>query len=241
MRYAFNNATSLREVTFEPGSRLEMIRQGAFMDATSLQTIQIPASVIDIRDLAFTNTQSLREITFEQNSQIGYIGINNTFSRSGLTKVAIGESALNRLNIDRQAHNLPPLRFGENNYFYGKSNVKIVSRAQQINRFAMISRKPVYEKPSFFGRLLGKPPKKTRSALPPELATEIGRYLMPAGVEPKSPAVLAARAAAANATAGGARKSRKRKRGIRRLSRKAPSTRKIKKRKSKRRRTTKRR
>ena len=240
MRYAFNNATSLREVTFEPGSRLEMIRQGAFMDATSLQTIHIPASVIDIRDLAFTNTQSLREITFEQNSQIGYIGINNTFSHSGLTKVVIGESALNRLNIDRQAHNLPPLRFGENNYFYGKSNVKIVSRAQQINRFAMISRKPVYEKQGFFGRLLGKPKKKTRSALPPELATEIGRYLMPAGVEPKSPAVLAARAATANATAGGAHKSRKRKRGIRHLSRKVSTTRKTKKRKPKRRRTMKR-
>jgi hypothetical protein len=270
----FENATSLREVTFEEGSVLmsiydyafmgataletiqipagvSEIRQGAFQNATALQTIRIPAGVREIGDRAFANTQALREITFEQDSKITRIWY-DAFGGSGLRLVAIGETAMNRLNSHAIWHNtlaavnpspfrpLPQLRFGENNNFYGKYNVKIVSRAQQINRFAMISRKPVYEKPSFFGRLLGKPPKKTRSALPPELATEIGRYLMPAGVEPKSPAVLAARAAAANATAGGARKSRKRKRGIRRLSRKAPSTRKIKKRKSKRRRTTKR-
>lgn len=229
-RHAFYNATSLGEVIFEPGSRLEIIREGAFMDATSLQTIQIPASVIDIRDLAFNNTPRLREITFEQNSQIGYIGINFTFSRSGLTKVVIGESALNRLNIDRQAHNLPPLRFGENNYFYGKSNVKIVSTSQQINTLAMIARKPEYKKRGLVGRFqetfLGKPKIITRKALPPELATEVGRYLMPAGVEPKSPAVLAARAVAAtNATAGGARKSRTRKRGARRTQKRKPKRR----------------
>jgi hypothetical protein len=94
----------------------------------------------------------------------------------------------------------------------------------------MISRIPLYEKQGFFGRLLGKP-KITRSALPPELATEIGRYLMPAGIEPKSPAALAARAAVANDAAGGARKSKTRKRRARRTQKRKPKRRRTTKRK----------
>ena len=271
----FDNATSLREVTFEEGSMLQTIAGGAFhgttalqtiqipagvtsigqiafKDAIALQTIQFPASVKTIGDQAFFNTLALREITFEQNSEITHIGY-GAFGGSGLTLVAIGETALNRLNADANLLNasainrrpfrlLPEVHFGEHNDFYGKYDVKIVSRTQQINTLAMIARKPEYKKRGVVGRFqetfLGKPKIITRKAIPQDLVRKIGNLMT--NIEPKSPAALAARADAANDTAGGARKSRTRKRGFRRRSRKSSGTRRMQKRKSKRRRTMKR-
>jgi hypothetical protein len=286
----FENATSLREVTFEEGSVLisigdyafmgataletiqipaevQVIRQGAFQNATALQTIRIPAGVREIGDRAFANTQALREITFEQDSEITRIGY-DAFRGSGLNMVVIGETALNRLNVDANARNqterasgrqpfrfLSQVRFRENNIiFYGAQYVTIVSRAQQINTLQLSTKKPGYKKApkTGFARSLAetlrlkKPAPKTRPALPEELTREIGTYLMPKGVEPKSPAALVARAAAMEEeseeeAAGGARKSRTRKRGIRRSGRKVSRTRKTPKRKPKRRITQKRR
>ena len=265
MIMTFDNATSLREVTFDEGSMLQTIAGGVFHRATALQTIQIPAGVTSIGKIAFknatalqmiripagvteigyaafANTTSLREVTFEQDSQINSIGY-DAFGGSGLRIVAIGETAVNRLNADAISRNrlaavnpspfrpLPQLRFGENNIFYGKYNVKIVSRTQQINTFAMIASKPEYKKRGLVGRFqetfLGKPKIITRKAIPQDLVRKIGNLMT--NIEPKSPAALAARAAAANDTAGGARNPRTRKRRAR----------KTKKRKSKRRRTIK--
>jgi hypothetical protein len=181
----------------------------------------------------------LREVVFDQDSQITSIG-HDAFKESGLTLVTIGESALNRLNVNANLYNqaeiesgrrpirfLPEVKFREINDFYGKYYVKIVSRAQQIDTLQLITKKPAYKKQGFFGKILGKPKKQTRAALPDEITREIGKFLMPAGVEPKSPAALAARK-------GGARKLRTRKRGIGRKSRKTQ------KHKPKRRRTMKR-
>jgi hypothetical protein len=254
--------------TIQIPAEVQVIRQGAFQNATALQTIRIPAGVREIGDRAFANTQALREITFEQDSEITSIGY-DAFGGSGLRLVAIGETALNRLNTDAISRNglaavnpsrfrpLPQLRFGENKNFYGKYNVKIVSRTQQINTLQLTTNKPGYKKAPKTGFIrslaetlqVKKPMPKTRKALPKELARKIGTYLMPAGVEPKSRDALAARAAAMEEeseeeseeeVAGGARKSRTRKRGIRRSGRKAPRTRRTKKHKSKRRRTMKR-
>ena len=264
MLRTFYNATSLREVTFEEGSLLisisdgvfaeatalqtiqipegvMLIRQGAFYNARSLQTIRIPAGVRDIGDVAFANTQALREITFEQDSEISNIG-HDAFRGSGLTLVAIGETALNRLNASAISRNrlaavdprpfipLPLVRFGENNNFYGKSNVKIVSRAQQINTLAMIARNPEYKKRGVVGKFqekfLGKPKIITRKAIPQDLVRKIGNLIT--NIEPKSPAVLAARA---NDAAGGARKSRTRKRRARRTQKRKPKRRRTTKRK----------
>jgi len=264
MLRTFYNATSLREVIFEEGSLLMsisdgvfaeatslqtiqipegvmLIRQGAFYNARSLQTIRIPAGVRDIGDVAFANTQALREITFEQDSEISNIG-HDAFRGSGLTLVAIGETALNRLNASAISRNrlaavdprpfipLPLVRFGENNNFYGKSNVKIVSRAQQINTLAMIARNPEYKKRGVVGKFqekfLGKPKIITRKAIPQDLVRKIGNLIT--NIEPKSPAVLAARA---NDAAGGARKSRTRKRRARRTQKRKPKRRRTTKRK----------
>jgi hypothetical protein len=264
MLRTFYNATSLREVTFEEGSLLisisdgvfaeatalqtiqipegvMLIRQGAFYNARSLQTIRIPAGVREIGDAAFGNTQALREITFEQDSEISNIG-HDAFRGSGLTLVAIGETALNRLNAGAISRNrlaavdprpfvpLPIVRFGENNNFYGKSNVKIVSRAQQINTLAMIARNPEYKKRGVVGRFqekfLGKPKIITRKAIPQDLVRKIGNLMT--NIEPKSPAVLAARA---NDVAGGTRKPRTRKRRARRTQKRKPKRRRTMKRK----------
>jgi hypothetical protein len=228
----FHRTTALQTIQIPAG--VTSIGQGAFKNATALQMINIPAGVREIGEQAFANTTSLREVTFEQNSQINRIGY-DAFRESGLTLVVIGETALNRLNNDVRSRNRAeiesgrrPIRFLqeghfiENNNFYGANYVKIVSRAQQIDTLQLITKKPAYKKQGFFGKLLGKPKKQTRAALPDEMTREIGKFLMPAGVEPKSPAALANRN-------GGARKPRTRKRGIRRKSRKASGTRRTKK------------
>ena len=260
----FAEASALETIRIPEG--VQVIRQGAFYNATALQTIRIPAGVREIGDSAFANTQALREITFEQDSEISNIGY-DAFRGSGLTIVSIGETALNRLNANAVSRNrlaavdprpfipLPVVRFGENNNFYGKDNVKIVSRAQQINTLQLSTKKSGYKNPRKTGAVssiknaLGLSKLPTRKPLPKELAREIGTYLMPKGVEPKSPAALAARAAAMEEeseeeseeeVAGGARKSRRRKQGIRRKTRKAPRTQRTQKRKPKRRRTMKR-
>ena len=218
MSLTFENATSLREVTFEEGSQLEFIYDGAFRDAIALQTIQIPASVLSIREDAFANTTNLRQVIFEPNSEIIHIDP-NAFRDSGLDLVVIGEIALERLNVERNTLNLTPLYFGPNNNFYGRDNVTIVSRAQQMYAFRG-RRAPGYRQ------------------LPRDAKDYIAKFLMPPGAQPKSSAALAARA---EDSAGGARKPRTRKRGIRRSGRKASSAQKTMKRKSKRRRTQKRR
>ena len=215
---AFSNATGLREVTFEEGSQLEFIYDGVFRGATALQTIQIPASVLSIREDAFANTTNLRQVIFEPNSEIIHIDP-NAFRDSGLDLVVIGEIALERLNVERNTLNLTPLYFGPNNNFYGRDNVTIVSRAQQMYAFRG-RRAPGYRQ------------------LPRDAKDYIAKFLMPPGAQPKSSAALAARA---EDSAGGARKPRTRKRGIRRSGRKASSAQKTMKRKSKRRRTQKRR
>ena len=217
MNLTFENATSLREVTFEEGSQLEFIYDGVFRGATALQTIQIPASVLSIREDAFANTTNLRQVIFEPNSEIIHIDP-NAFRDSGLELVVIGEIALERLNVERNTLNLTPLYFGPNNNFYGRDNVTIVSRAQQMYAFRG-RRAPGYRQ------------------LPRDAKDYIAKFLMPPGAQPKSSAALAARA---EDSAGGARKPRTRKRGIRRNSRKASRAQKTKKRKSKRRRTMKR-
>ena len=232
-RRVFFNASGLEKITFNRNSQIIYIAARVFENATALNSINIPAGVREIEGYAFLNTPMLREITFDQNSQIASIHA-TAFSRSGLTLVVIGESALDRLNVERLALNMQPLRFGENNNFYGKTNVKIVSRKQEADMLHLITSEVGYKKPPRYGlgyikESLGllPPREKTRPPLPKALADYASSFLMEKDVVPKSPAALAARAAAANATEGGARKSRRRMRSIRRRSRKASSARKM--------------
>ena len=231
---AFHQTTALQTIQIPAG--VTIIGQGAFKSASALQKIVIPKLVRGIGVQAFANTTSLREVTFEQDSQIAEIGY-DAFRGSGLTLVVIGESALNRLNDNANLHNqaeiesgrrpikfLPEVKFREINDFYGKYDVTIVSRKQQIDTLQLITKKPAYKKQGFFGKIQGKTKKQTRAALPDEMTREIGKFLMPAGVEPKSPAALAARK-------GGTRKSRTRKRRARRTQKRKPKRRRTMKRK----------
>ena len=214
--------SGLEEVTFENGSRLETIEYQVFAMNAALQRINIPASVRVIADQAFYDTSSLVEVSFEQNSQITTIHP-NAFIDSGLTRVAIGETALNRLN-----NNPRPLHFGPNNNFYGREDVTIVSRSKQFNMFAMLAKRAGPPPPPDSGL-------ERRMPIPKSVADYTASFIIE-NVVPKSGNTLsstefAAAAAATEARKGGARKSRRRKRGIRRSKRKASRARKTKKRK----------
>ena len=214
MDLTFENATSLREVTFEGFSMLQTIAPGAFLGTTSLQTIQIPAEVtrigeaafrgatalqtieipaglMEIGEAAFANTTSLSEITFKQYSQITRIH-QNAFIESGLTIVYIGSTALDRLNGERATQLLSPLLFNtDDNNFYGKPGVKIISRAEQINMFMRIGKKQRYKtQRNLFGKVkekvkafLGKPTKKLQP-VPIDLARMVAATI--AQKKPKS-------------------------------------------------------
>jgi hypothetical protein len=206
---AFDGASRLAKVTFNKNSKLETIKHGAFrgtkalktfqfpanvkeigqdsFSGTSLKTIRIPKSVTTIGDKAFANTMALKEITFDPKSKISHIG-EHTLSGSGLTLVVIGESALERLNSDRHTHNIPPLRFGENNNFYGKDNVKIVSMTDSINTFALGATKPGYKKRSLVSKLLRRSKKQARPSLPRDITNLVGEFLT--GIKPKSRRII---------------------------------------------------
>jgi hypothetical protein len=211
----FSKTSSLKEVTFEEGSRLTYIgdaafaftpsltkisipdgvaniRDFAFFGATSLETIHIPVGLVDIGNGAFNNTSMLTEMAFKPGSQISRIN-RTAFEGSGLTKVIMGEPIMARLNAARShVSNMPPLIFGTNN-FYGKDNVSIFSRAQQIATMHDIVRQKA----------------KQKMAAPPEqVINKIGEMLT--GIKPQSDAVV--EAARRNGIGG---KKRTIKRGIR--------------------------
>ena len=210
MDLTFENATSLREVTFEGFSMLQTIAPGAFLGttslqtieippgvtrigeaafrgATALQTIEIPAGLMEIGEAAFANTTSLSEITFKQYSQITRIH-QNAFIESGLTIVYIGSTALDRLNGERATQLLSPLLFNtDDNNFYGKPGVKIISRADQINTFMKIAKKQRYKTQrnliGKFKEMLGKSKKKLPN-IPEDLARMVAATI--ARKKPKS-------------------------------------------------------
>ena len=70
---AFSACEQLREIVFEPGSRLKTIESNCFMQS-GLRRIVIPRSVQTIGDSAFSNCVELQEVTFEPGSCLKSIG-----------------------------------------------------------------------------------------------------------------------------------------------------------------------
>ena len=68
---AFRGWTNLREVVFEPGSRLEIVGAYAFAD-TALESFTAPMSLRRIDIGAFANCKNLREAML--NEGLRYIG-----------------------------------------------------------------------------------------------------------------------------------------------------------------------
>jgi hypothetical protein len=87
--YAFDNAISLGTVTFEAGSALESIGNGAFQNATSLALITIPKSVTSIGANAFGRAIALTTVTFEVDSALDSIGPGAFFEARSLESITI--------------------------------------------------------------------------------------------------------------------------------------------------------
>ena len=65
-KYAFRSNTSLTAVTFESGSQVSVLGEGAFYGCNSLRSFTIPKSMEEIGQQAFRQCVGLREITFAE-------------------------------------------------------------------------------------------------------------------------------------------------------------------------------
>ena len=71
--YAFVGCERLREVVFEPGSRLESIEKGCFQNC-GLERIVVPRSVRSIGKEAFSGCRRLSSVRFEDGSRLSEVG-----------------------------------------------------------------------------------------------------------------------------------------------------------------------
>ena len=71
--HAFSSCVKLREVVFEPGSRLETIGSYCFAHC-DIEQVTIPRSVRDIGNLAFSGCKNFRSLTFEDRSMLEHVG-----------------------------------------------------------------------------------------------------------------------------------------------------------------------
>ena len=100
---AFNGATSLASVDFEPNSLLTTIGNQAFKQ-TNITSITIPNSVTSIGANAFQNTYTLSLFTFESGSTLETIG-NNAFLNSGITTIYAGQNLITSQGWDVNSDN----------------------------------------------------------------------------------------------------------------------------------------
>lgn len=150
---AFENAEQLESVTFNPGSQLKTIGEGAFKNAKSLKTIEIPSGVETISFSTFQGARRLTSIKIDvEHSQLKTIeagAFNNTdlhsldlpksikrismyvfYGNANLTTIRMYPIVLESLNADDlnlQAH-FGMNNFNEDNMFFGIDHpVNIIS------------------------------------------------------------------------------------------------------------------
>jgi hypothetical protein len=85
---AFKEYPNLREVIFEPGSKLERIGYKAFCSCTQLQSINIPASVEVIGNGAFWRCLFLKAVNFAPACNLTTIG-RSAFATSSIESIQI--------------------------------------------------------------------------------------------------------------------------------------------------------
>lgn len=114
---AFMNITEGEDIDEEDGSQID--------DAIifSLVNILLPSSITNINANAFTYTTNLDRLGFQRNNNIKIHP--DAFRGSGLQKVLMHLSTLRVLNMSLEILDGLELKFGKNNYFYGKDNVNI--------------------------------------------------------------------------------------------------------------------
>ena len=113
--YAFYKCSKLKTISFESGSKLTIIEENAFQ-YSGLESINIPASVINIGDAVFKDCIYLRNVNFEKNSQLKNLGNEVFYRSSSLTKINIpagvsiigkntfrGTTSLETINFDSKS------------------------------------------------------------------------------------------------------------------------------------------
>lgn len=61
---SFSNCQNLKNLTFEDGSSMQKLNHGAFAEAKSIETIDLPNSILLIDDFAFSYCESLKSFNF---------------------------------------------------------------------------------------------------------------------------------------------------------------------------------
>lgn len=88
--FALSSCVELTTVTFEKGSKLQIIADAAFM-SSGLTSIEIPASVKQIGIQTFDSCIDLTSVVFEKGSQLQSIG-GNAFGSTAITSISIPAS-----------------------------------------------------------------------------------------------------------------------------------------------------
>lgn len=91
--YAFEDCIVLKNVTFEEGSQLKAIEEGAFMHCSSLESINIPKSVTRVGSFAFQSCFSLSRVVFEEDSNLNTMGYSAFSNCSNLLSVEFGKNS----------------------------------------------------------------------------------------------------------------------------------------------------
>jgi hypothetical protein len=115
---AFMNITEGEDIDEEDGSQIDDDNVIIF----SLVNILLPSSITNINANAFTYTTNLDRLGFQRNNNIKIHP--DAFRGSGLRVILMHLETLRALNTMEILDGLE-LKFGKNNYFYGKDNVNI--------------------------------------------------------------------------------------------------------------------
>jgi len=124
--------SGLTTVTFEEGSRLEIIGDYAF-EQSKITAITIPASVTEIAGSAFSSCTSLRSVIFEEGTKLKSMG---SFAYSKITSITIPAGVTNSLygafdgcaslaNINVEANN--PSYTGRRGILYNKDKTILIA------------------------------------------------------------------------------------------------------------------
>lgn len=87
-KYAFYNQVGLKNVNFK-GDRLQTIGERSFSDCKALQNIELPVSLLEIRDGAFLNCINLNKLTLPKN--ISLVDSSSFSGCDNLTEISFAE------------------------------------------------------------------------------------------------------------------------------------------------------
>lgn len=105
----FGSWNSIKEVVFEPGSKIIELPDSTFNAATNLQKVTLPDSLESLKTLAFCNNPNITQLEFPSTLKILY---NASLMETNLTSVYLPESATNIVGNPFDTTPLTKLGFG---------------------------------------------------------------------------------------------------------------------------------